>query len=224
LSPVLGECLALEEVLPLLSAHNALMVLDESAALGNVGALGAGSSEILATNTLLNAAPLVARIADLSLTLCSYGGSIVCSGALRELVIQRSRAIGSESSLPPALAAAAERSLDLVELMPLARVCIGSLAERMRAGLRILNCSVFPSQSPIVSFEVQSLRIAREVVEALFRKGFLFELVQLSTSLRSRSVIRALISNAHSDDTISKALQALDEVLGRLSMDARRQA
>ena len=72
------------------------------------------------------------------------------------------------------------------------------------------------SPSPILSIRLDSLRKAREVQEGMLQRGLLVEALPARSLRRNGAVVRALISNAHSQEEVEAFLTGFAEVRKRL--------
>ncbi len=212
LSPFSGQDCNLEKILEICLRGQALLVIDESYAVGSIGIRGGGRAEALPSRE-----GVLATISDLSLGLGGYGGAIATSRLLRDLVVSRSRMFTVEASLPPALAASNQAAIEALELMPVERAMVLERATRLRAGLKELGLTRdVLLQSPIVAIVFERRMIASEFAEALFQKGFLCDVVPRGTTLSDAASVRFVIRFSHSESIIEQLLQAISDIKARI--------
>ncbi|MDK1032403.1 MAG: 8-amino-7-oxononanoate synthase, partial [Planctomycetia bacterium] len=106
-----GDVAPVAELSALAREHGALLIIDEAHALGVFGPCGAG---ICAS---LGCEPDVV-IGTLSKALGGYGGFAACSGAIRDVLINRARSFIYSTALPPACAGSALAAVDVIQAEP----------------------------------------------------------------------------------------------------------
>ncbi len=214
LSPITGKLLDVAGALAMAQKYDAYVVLDESYALGIAGLRGAGGSEALALQT-----PHLSAFGDTSFLLGTYGAFFSGPAVLVDYVINRSRTFTNDPPLPPALAAATEESLNVIELSVALRERLTALVRKLRQGLLSLGfIGVESASTPVVCLEFKRLSDAVEMSAALFQKGFLVESVPRGTLLSESAVVRILVSCAHTEKQVEDLLQATSEIVSKLKI------
>lgn len=207
LSAYSGMLCPLERLVEACVRAGAILVLDESNAVGAIGLRGAGLSEQLPSREAL-----MAIICDLSRGIGSYGGAIACSRECRDLILSRSRYLATECGPPAFLAAATEAALDVVELAPIDRESIAARATRLRTGLS----QEHQGGSPIVSVAFEKISAAIEFASGLFQKGFYCDVVPRGTYLSEAASVRFIIRTVHSATVVEEVLQAVSDIKARI--------
>jgi len=188
------------------------VIVDESFSLGAIGLRGAGSRDFRGLDE-----DATAYYADLSLGLSSFGAAIAGSNTLIEYIINRSRTFTSESPLPPALALAAEKALDIVELSTAHRERIATQAATLRDGMITLGAKPYDSKDvPIVCLPISKNKQAIELCKALQEKGILVDKVKKGLPFSDMAIVRLIVNSEHTDLHVSQFLQAFSEVWPRL--------
>lgn len=210
-SPLSGEPIDVAAFALVCQGAGAELVVDESYALSTMGLRGAGGSEGVPLRT-----GILAVIADASIGLAAPAGFIAGPEVLVSYLVNRSRTFSSDTATSPAIAAALETAIDIAELDTGARERLRIRTAKVREALRSLGISVGTSPAPIVCIPFPKPSLARELAEALLRKGILVEVVRAAGPLKESSVVRILLSLSHSDRQIESLLQALSEIYTRL--------
>lgn len=210
--PISGELIDLKSIVEVASQKAIPVAIDESYALGVVGLRGAGGTEAFDLKE-----GILCRYSSLGLGLGSYGAFIAGPKVLVSFIMNRSRTFVLEASMPPALAAAAEAAINIVELEPGKREKIATMASLLRKGLRGLGFSVSEhGNSAVVSFRCESRAEAQEIYTGLFHRGFFVEVLSSGYILDSGAVVRFLLNSAHKEQHINDLIQALSEVTTRI--------
>ncbi len=212
LSPLTGDVTSLTRFSDLAVKWQLNMLVDESYALGILGARGAGGVE--AANLL---ALTMCQYGSMSLALGGYGAFVAGPRILIDFLINRSRTFRGEVVLPACLAAAAETAINVVELETGKRERLKLLALKLRHGLKSMGVPV-PALSdvPVVGVYFAKLRIAEELSRTLFQKGFLCDVVASGVPLDEGAYVRFLLNSHHTEKTVDELLQAVTEIWGRM--------
>ena len=147
--------------------HDALVMVDDSHAVGFVGAKGRGTPE---------ACGVMGRIDILTGTLGKAlgGASGGYTSGRREIVDwlrQRSRPYLFSNALMPAIAAASLTALDLIEASDALRAQLERNAQRFRAGMEKLGFRLVPGRHPIIPVMLGEAKLASAMAEALLAEG-----------------------------------------------------
>jgi glycine C-acetyltransferase len=212
-SPITGEALDLTAWSVLAQKSEAELIVDESYAIGTTGLRGIGGCE---------AVPLRGGIScvygDCSLALAAAGAFVAGPLALVRYLMQRSRTFIGEVALSPAAMTLVEGAFSHVELAHQARERMAAGAAKLRDGLLQMGAlRGSGSPGPIIGIPMKSFRIAREVGEALFKKGVLVEVLARpnggnAPSPDGAACLRFLVSSIHSPKQIEDTLEACAEI------------
>ena len=194
-----GDAAPLDELVPLCAHHGALLVLDEAHAVLGPHAPAAHDGTIV-------------RVGTLSKTLGALGGFVAAGSDVVDLVVNRARPYIFSTALPPADAAAALAALRVVcsdEGVALAGR-LATLVDRLaEAGL------VPPGQrSPIVPVVLGAEQAALDASAALLDEGLWVPAIRPPTVPAGTSRLRVTLSAAHSDEDVSRLLDALVRLPG----------
>ena len=208
-----GDVAPLREICDLADRHGALIMVDDSHATGFMGRTGRGTPEHCGVQ---------GRIDVLTTTFGkalggASGGCIAGSRETIGLLRQRSRPYLFSNTLPPVVAGATLRALELLsettELRDRLEASTRSFRERMTAA----GFEIRPGVHPIVPMMFSRFtpedaplaqRFARALLdEGIYVKGFFFPVVP-----RGQSRIRVQISAAHSPAHIDRAVEAFTKV------------
>ena len=203
-----GTVARLREICNLADRHDALVMVDDSHAVGFMGAAGRGTHEHCG---------VLGRIDIITGTLGKAlgGGSGGYTSGRREIVAwlrQRSRPYLFSNSIPPLVAAASLRVLDLVEGDTTLRDRLFENARFFREGLTALGFRLVPGTHPIIPVmlgeEPLALRMAARLLdEGVYVVGFAFPVVP-----KGQARIRTQMSAAHTRGHLEQAIAAFARV------------
>jgi glycine C-acetyltransferase len=208
-----GDIAPLADVCALADKHRALVLVDDSHATGFIGKTGRGTPEHCG---------VMGRVDILTTTFGkalggASGGCTVARRDVVDLLRQRSRPYLFSNTLPPVVAGATLRALDLISgstaLRDKLEASTRTFRERMtaagfeiRAGVHpicpILFTKFAPDDAPLAQ------RFARALLdEGIYVKGFFYPVVP-----KGQSRIRVQISAAHEPAHIDRAVAAFTKV------------
>jgi 8-amino-7-oxononanoate synthase len=188
------------------------VVWDDSFALGGYGLRGLPES-----NDCVWSPTRLIRFAALN----RFAGALGCIAAaprvLLDTIASRSHFLQNEPPIPSCVAALGSSVLDALELRVSDRERIGVLWTRVASAVSDLGWSVLGDlPGPIVSFHVESRRIAEELRTALKARAVLVDALSDPVSDVSRGVIRIVLAAFHDDRAVTALLNGLSEVRARL--------
>lgn len=187
-----GDLAPLGEISAVAQAHDAWLLTDDAHGVG-VLADGRGSA------ALFPEARIDLQMGTLSKALASAGGYVCGSREAIDLLKTRARTVIYTTSLPPASAAAALASLDVIEGDP--ELCATPLA-KARAFTRAANLP--EAQSPIVPIILGEPQAALEASRALEAEGFLVVAIRPPTVPAGTARLRLAFSAGQPDEEIAR--------------------
>jgi glycine C-acetyltransferase/8-amino-7-oxononanoate synthase len=161
-----GDCAPLDEIVALARRHRASVVVDEAHAAGVTGPGGAGLVAAMGLESEIEI-----RVGTLSKALGAYGAYVAGSATLIDYLINRARPFIFTTGLPPAMAAAAEAALDLIDREPERLVRLRENAAYLRRGLREEGFDVPGGISAIIPVMIGDSERALRLAGALFERG-----------------------------------------------------
>ena len=198
----------LEAICDLAGRHDALVMVDDSHAVGFVGAKGRGTPE---------ACGVMGRVDILTGTLGKAlgGASGGYTSGRREIVEwlrQRSRPYLFSNALMPAIAAASLSALDLIEESDALRAQLERNAERFRAGMQKLGFTLVPGRHPIIPVMLGEATLAAAMADALLAEGIYVIAFSYPVVPKGAARIRTQMSAAHTSEQIDRAVDAFGRV------------
>ncbi|TWU00722.1 8-amino-7-oxononanoate synthase 2 [Botrimarina colliarenosi] len=193
----------------LAAAHDAMLVVDEAHATGVWGPSGRGSVEAAAQRAPALESQVAVRIGTLSKALGSAGGFVTGSAALIDWLHNRARSYVFSTAAPPAVAAAAIASLEIVRTEPERRERVRRNAERLRGLLGDAGWNTGQSTSQIVPIVVGAPERAVALAAELARRGFYVPAIRPPSVPAGESLLRVSVSARHGADDLRQLVEAL---------------
>jgi glycine C-acetyltransferase len=198
----------LPAICDLAEQYGALVMVDDSHAVGFMGAGGRGTPEHCG---------VAERVDILTGTLGkalggASGGYTSGRGPIVEWLRQRSRPYLFSNSLAPVIAATSIKVLDLLEESGELRERLAANGRRFRAGLAGLGFALVPGEHPIIPVMLGEAKLAQEMAERLLDEGIYVIGFSYPVVPEGRARIRTQMSAAHTDAQIDRALAAFAKV------------
>ncbi len=199
-----GSFAPLDEICALAEKYDALVMVDDSHAVGFIGQTGAGTPERFGVSD---------RVDILSGTLGkalggASGGYISSHKEIVDLLRQRARPYLFSNSIPPAVVAGSLAALDLVASGSEQRNRIQRNSQRFREAMASAGFTLLPGEHAIIPVmftdEHEALRVAEKLLDlGIYVIAFSYPVVPLG-----KPRIRVQISAAHTDEDIDKCVKA----------------
>ena len=196
-----GDCADVGAIAEQLGADDVLLV-DEAHAIGVCGPHGAGLAAALKDERIV-------ILGTLSKALGAQGGFVAGPAVLIELLINSARTFIFDTALPPAIAAAARRALDVALADDSLRERLRGNVDRIREAVSALNRSVSRGPSPIVPVVLGSERRALDESARLMRAGILAPAIRPPTVAPGTSRLRLSVRADHSADEVTRLIEEL---------------
>jgi glycine C-acetyltransferase len=203
-----GVLADLPAITGLAAAHDALVLVDDSHAVGFVGARGRGTPE--ATGT-------AGRIDLLTGTFGKAlgGASGGYTAGPREIIgwlRQRSRPYLFSNSLAPVIAATTLRALDLIDESDELRTRLADNARRFREGMTDAGFTLAGAGHPIIPVMLGDARLATYMAARLLERGLYVVGFSFPVVPQGQARIRTQMSAAHTTGAIDFALEMFTQV------------
>jgi len=199
-----GYLARLDAICELAERHDALVMVDDSHAVGVVGPGGRGTPE---HHDVVERVDIVTGTLGKAIGGAS-GGYVSGRREIVELLRQRARPYLFSNSVAPPVVGASLRALDLIESSHELRSQLQQNTARFRGRMTELGFDVLPGEHPIVPVmvgdEVQAAELSGRLVgEGVYAVSFSFPVVPRGTAR-----IRTQMSAAHTPDDIDFAVGA----------------
>ena len=203
-----GYIAPLDAIVELAERYDALVMVDDSHAVGFVGPTGAGTPEIFGVQDRVD---IVTGTLGKAMGGAS-GGYTAAHAEIVEMLRQRSRPYLFSNSLAPAIAAAGLATLDLLETS-------GELLQRLRENTAYFRSEMVArhfeipeSDHPIVPIMIGDAVAAAEMADRLLAEGIYVRAFSYPVVPRGKARIRTQMSAAHSRDDLDQAITAFEKV------------
>jgi glycine C-acetyltransferase len=203
-----GVIADLKGVCDLADKYDAMVMVDDSHAVGFVGTHGRGSAEHCGVEGRVD-------IITGTLGKALGGASGGYTSGRREVVDwlrQRSRPYLFSNTLMPAIAAASLKVFDIVEKGDALRRKLTANAERFRAGMTKAGFTLAGAGHPIIPVMLGDAKVAQEMAQRLLGHGIYVIGFSFPVVPKGQARIRTQMSAAHSAGDVDRAVAAFSAV------------
>jgi glycine C-acetyltransferase len=204
----------LKSICDLADRHRALVMVDDSHAVGFVGAGGRGTPEFCGVEGRVD---IITGTLGKALGGAS-GGYTAGRREIVELLRQRSRPYLFSNTLAPCIAAASLAVLELLRSDEGAQLRrkVSENGERFRRAMSASGFDLVPGQHPIIPVMLGEARLATRMADALLDEGIYVIGFSFPVVPKGKARIRTQMSAAHTGEQIDRAAAAFARVGKRL--------
>jgi len=194
--------------------YKALVMVDDSHAVGFMGRRGRGTHEY---NNVLGRIDVLTGTMGKALGGAS-GGYVSGRKEIVELLRQRSRPYLFSNTLAPAIAGATLKVLEMLTTSTALRDTLEVNTRFFREGMSRLGFNILPGTHPIVPVMLGDAALASRFADAMLEKGVYVIGFSYPVVPQGKARIRTQISAAHSREDLEKALDAFGAVKRELEL------
>ncbi len=199
-----GTIANLKAICDLAERYDALVMVDDSHAVGFVGDEGRGTPEFCG---------VADRVDILTGTLGkalggASGGYVSGNSAIVGWLRQRSRPYLFSNSLAPMIVATSITVLDLLESNSGWRDRLKTNSAFFRSGMQDLGFDLIPGEHPIIPVMLGDAKLAGEMAKLLYDNGIYVTAFSYPVVPEGKARIRTQMSAAHSETQLSRAIEA----------------
>jgi 5-aminolevulinate synthase len=210
-----GSVAPVQKIVELAKQHNALTYIDEVHAVGLYGATGGGICE---QESLLDAVDIING--TLAKAVGVIGGYITAS----QTVIDFIRSFGSgfifTTSLPPAICAAAERSIQLIRQSAQQRIYLKGNVAYLRSLLAENGLPFTDNASHITPLPIAGAERCKRMADLLLRNhGVYVQPVNFPTVPVGEECLRVIVTSRHTREQIVHLVKSLKQIRSEINSD-----
>lgn len=200
----------LKGICDLADKYGALVMVDDSHAVGFVGENGRGTPEHCG---VLSRVDIITGTLGKALGGAS-GGYVAARKEIVELLRQRSRPYLFSNTLAPSISAASIKVLELLASSEGAKLRerVRENGGRFRSAMSALGFTLVPGEHPIIPVMLGDAQLASRMAEALLKEGIYVVGFSFPVVPKGRARIRTQMSAAHTPEHIDRAVDAFARV------------
>ena len=209
-----GYIANLPAICDLADTYNALVMVDDSHAVGFMGRRGRGTHE---HHGVWDRVDIITGTLGKALGGAS-GGYTSGRQEIIDILRQRSRPYLFSNTLAPAIVAGSLKALELLTSSTQLRDRLEANTRRFRQGMAALGFDILPGEHPIVPIMLGDAALASQVAEAMLGKGVYVIGFSYPVVPQGKARIRTQISAVHSEEDLAFAIDAFQQVKRELRL------
>jgi len=197
-----GDIAPLPGIVALAEQYGAAVMVDDAHSSGVLGRNGRGTVDHFDLH-----GRVALQVGTLSKAIGAVGGYVAGSVAVRNLLIQRSRAYLFTTALPPSVAATCLAALDVLEDEPQLLERLWENTRFFQSGLRDLGFDTGRTATPITPVMVGDEVLAASLSARLFDAGVFAQPIIFPMVARGNARLRAIVTAGHTRDDLAFCLE-----------------
>ncbi|MER5862884.1 glycine C-acetyltransferase [Kitasatospora sp. NPDC002040] len=210
-----GYVAPLREICDLAERYDAMVMVDDSHAVGFIGKGGRGTPEL---HGVMDRVDIITGTLGKALGGAS-GGYVAARAEIVALLRQRSRPYLFSNSLAPVIAAASLTVLDLIEHSGDLRDRLAANTALFRARMTAAGFDILPGDHPIAPVMVGDAAQAGRLAELLLARGVYVIGFSFPVVPHGQARIRVQLSAAHSTEDVERAVEAFTSARAELAAE-----
>jgi glycine C-acetyltransferase len=202
-----GDIAPLPGIVEAAEEAGAAVFVDDAHASGVLGRNGRGSVDHFGLH-----GRVAIQVGTLSKAVGVLGGYVAGSQDLRDILVQRARPFLFSTSHPPAVAAACREAIRVMQDEPELIDRLWTNTRRFKAELARLGFDIGTSETPITPVMMGDPDTAGRFSQGLFDAGVFAQPVVYPTVAMDKARIRTIVTAAHGDEQLDRALDAFRRV------------
>jgi 8-amino-7-oxononanoate synthase len=205
-----GDIAPLKELILISKKYNALLMIDDAHGTGVIGKTGRGGLEHFGIK-----ADNVIQMGTLSKALGCFGAFVAGKKDLISLLVNRSRSFIYSTSLPPAVAEAGIKAIDIVDSRSIKlRKRLWKNRERLHKGLQELGFDTLYSETPIIPVLIGDINKTLKLGKLLYKNKIFTPAIRPPTVPEGKCRIRFTVTAGHTDEDIDLVLEVMKRARG----------
>jgi glycine C-acetyltransferase len=202
-----GDIAPLKEIAVLAQKYECLVMIDEAHALGVMGKTGRGLAEHFGVED-----QIAIQMGTLSKAAGCFGAYCCGSRTLISFLINRARSFMYTTGMPPSIAAASLRAIEIIEDEPALRQRLWENAHGMKKALDKIGFDTGESRTPIIPVIVGESERAVAFSNRLLEEGIFASAIRPPTVPPNTARLRLTVMAVHTREDLDDALEKLERV------------
>jgi 8-amino-7-oxononanoate synthase len=208
-----GDIAPLPDLAALKEKHGAILVVDDAHATGTLPPRGCGSADYFGL-----AGGLDIQVGTFSKALGTYGAYLCASHAIVDYFINTCRTFIFNTGLPPAIAGATIKSIELISHQPERLAALWKNGEIFRREMESRGRTV-SSSTAIIPIPIGSDADTMAVSRMLFDRGLFIHGIRPPTVPEGKGQLRLTLMATHTAEMVTTAAREIDECLKELGIE-----
>jgi len=202
-----GDIAPLKDILSLCGKYDSLLMIDDAHGTGVLGKTGRGGLE----HFHIRETERIIQMGTLSKAIGCFGAYVAGTKDMVNLLTSRARSFMYSTALPPSVAEASVKAIDLVDFKSgQRRKELWKNRRLLYEGLNRLGCDTLASETQIIPVLTGDSKRALRTGRRLFREGIFAPAIRPPTVPEGMCRIRFSVTAAHTKEDIELLLEQMD--------------
>lgn len=197
-----GDLAPLDRIVEIARCYGCYIMVDDAHGFGVFGKNGTGAAEHFGLNDAIHV-----HMGTLSKAAGSFGAYCCGSKSLIELLVNKARSFIYTTGMPPAVAAASRKAIEIIRDEPKRREQLWKNTRWMTEELRSAGFDVMATCSPIIPILVKDARLAVEFSRELFVNQIFVAAIRPPTVPVNEARLRLTVTAAHTQQDMALTLE-----------------
>ena len=206
-----GDIAPLDKICELAKKYECSVMIDEAHAFGVMGPNGEGLAKHFGVEQQIDI-----QMGTLSKAVGSFGAYCCGSGKLIALLINKARSFIYTTALPPMIAAASIKAIDIIEENRKLRQLLWDNAKYVNEALKGIGLDTMNSQTPIIPVLLKSSKLALEFSERLLASGIYISAIRPPTVEKNMARLRLTVMATHRKEDLDHLIQQIKIIAAKL--------
>lgn len=207
-----GDIAPLDQIVELARRYDCLVMIDEAHAFGVMGNKGKGAAEHFGLEDQIDI-----QMGTLSKAAGCFGAYCCGSKSLIDFLVNKSRSFIYTTAMPPAVAAAARRAVEIIRDEPALRQQLWANTDYFKVELKEIGFNHLQSQTPIIPIVVGESALAVEFSRRLLEEGIFVSAIRPPTVPAGTARLRLTVMATHTREDLDYVLEKLKVIGGKLN-------
>jgi len=199
-----GDIAPLDNIVHLAKKYQCLIMIDEAHSFGVIGKNGKGLAEHFNVEDKIDI-----QMGTLSKAAGSFGAYCCGDKKLIEYLINKARSFIYTTGLPPSIAAASIRAVEIIKNEPQLREKLWDNTHFVRTELKGLGFDPMQSQTPIIPILIKDAALTTEFSNRLFDEKIMISAIRPPTVPQRTARLRIAVTAAHRREDLEILLDKL---------------
>ena len=205
-----GDIAPLAKIVSLAQKYDCLVMIDEAHALGVMGKNGKGLAEYFGVEERIDI-----QMGTLSKAAGSFGAYCCGSKGLIDLLVNKARSFIYTTALPPAVAAASKKAIEIIRDEPALRQKLWANTDYFHKAVVAMGLNILSSVTPIIPIVVGESAVAVEFSKRLLEQGIFVSAIRPPTVPAGTARLRLTVMATHTREDLDYTLEKL-KVIGEI--------
>ncbi|MBU0467561.1 MAG: 8-amino-7-oxononanoate synthase [Candidatus Omnitrophica bacterium] len=206
-----GDIAPLDKICELAKKYDCSVMIDEAHAFGVMGEKGEGLAKHFGVEQEIDV-----QMGTLSKAVGSFGAYCCGSNKLISLLINKARSFIYTTAMPPMIAAASIKAIDIIEENSKLRKLLWDNTKYVNEALKRIGLDTMNTQTPIIPVLLKSSKLAVDFSERLFDAGIYISAIRPPTVEKNMARLRLTVMATHRKEDLDHLIQQIKTIAADL--------